>query len=98
MAKVGGEDGGSKETKGQAPTSEILGDGWGSAHNWEKCFTADVKPIFGETDFEYEFRKFTEYRCRACGCIFRHHYGFLPNIFSAMRFMGIPKQCERRGY
>lgn len=65
--------------------SDILGDGYGSAHLWMRTSTAQV----GSNSLE----KRSYYKCRFCSSIFVHFYDQVPNIFEAMKRKGVSETC-----
>ena len=59
--------------------SDICGNGHGSKHNWQRGYTEGAC-------------KCTHYLC-ACGASFFHYYDQWPDIFGAMKVMGVPEEC-----
>ena len=65
--------------------SHILGEGYGSCHNWERGHTAQVGSGWGT--------KQTAYRCINCKAVFNHFYDNVPDIFEAMENQLVEDQC-----
>lgn len=61
-------------------TSDILGDGFGSDHQWH---------------YEGTPSNASYYKCARCFWNFAHAYHHEPNIFEAMRNSGVPDKCAR---
>lgn len=60
--------------------SDIRGDGYGSQHDWM---------YLGSTPF-----KTSSYTCKRCKAGFQHNYDDEPNIFAAMLFANVSKECK----
>jgi hypothetical protein len=63
--------------------SQIIGNGWGSSHNW-----------VGETPQDNSKRTF--YECKDCKRFWCHYYDEQPNIFTAMHDKVIPDICQAK--
>lgn len=66
--------------------SDIVGEGYGSSHNWK----FDLKDVF-----KYEGKETAgiRYRCRRCDEIFVHPYIMIPGVFEAMESRGVSERC-----
>jgi hypothetical protein len=62
--------------------SDIVGSGYGSAHDWCRCITDTFSGEEG-----------TRYFCRRCGAVFVHLYDLVPDIFAHMEMYGVSEQC-----
>jgi hypothetical protein len=74
-----------KQNDDKVLESDILGNGYGTCHNWEKITTFQV----GSTSH----LKGTNYKCRQCHMLFLHRYAYIPNIYKAMESENIPNEC-----
>lgn len=68
-----------------ATQSHISGDGYGSAHTWQRLGTNQV----GSWGI-----KATHYICINCSAQFSHYYDMIPDIFKAMKECQVPEKCK----
>ena len=59
--------------------SDIYGEGHGSAHDWQYCWSS---------------WKTSVYQCARCGHKFAHAYDCTPDVFEAMKQQGVPAECQ----
>jgi len=59
--------------------SHIIGTGYGDKHDWR---------YLGSSPW-----KVSDYKCKVCGCEFRHAYDDIPDIFLAMERAHVPEEC-----
>jgi len=59
--------------------SDIYGKGYGSAHDWQYCWSS---------------WKTSVYQCARCGHKFAHAYDCIPDIFEAMKRQSVPAECR----
>lgn len=76
-----------KEKTAEEITSDINGEGFGSDHIWQRGYTT-------QSGFEvHHGDNSTMYVCKKCGQGFNHYYHSTPNIFEAIREVGISEHC-----
>lgn len=64
------------------PLTDIIGNGYGSNHNWKLT----------ETPQDNSKRSF--YECNDCGRFWCHYYDKQPDIYIAMQEEGMPDRCS----
>ena len=66
--------------------SDINGNGYGDAHDWERVYTHQWGYWGGAAR--------SDYKCRNCHELFSHHYHAIKDIFDAMKHENIKEICE----
>lgn len=76
--------------------SDILGKGYGDKHNWKRVKSYQLAPEQYRhlSTQEYLALKGTEYKCKNCGQFFIHRYDMIPDIFKAMKTVGVLEECK----